>query len=256
MSSPVSGGGGGKMAPPSPTGDKKPQKNERATLELYESSPTTGGRKLDSPIGKIEFQFNPKELTLAKTVKWESKAGKGSKSAAPPEFQGPEPGKLTLEMFFDATAKHDGSVVDKVDKLFSCCVATEKTHANDKPMPPLVKFVWGGISSFPAYVTSVSVKYSLFTAQGVPIRATCTVSLQEMPGEKKKQNPTSGALAARSMHRVIVGDTLASIAYNEYGDPTLWRPLAHFNRVDDPLRMRLGSVLMLPSAAELTGQGN
>ena len=101
-------------------------------------------------------------------------------------------------MFFDATAKHDGSVVDKVDKLFSCCVATEKTHANDKPMPPLVKFVWGGITSFPAYVTSVSVKYSLFTPQGVPIRATCTVSLQEMPGEKKKQNPTSGALAARS----------------------------------------------------------
>ena len=252
MNSPVQGGGGGQLSPPSPTGDKKPQKNERAHLEMYESSPTTGGRKLDAQIGKIDFQFNPKELTIAKTVKWESKAGTGAKKAAPPEFKGPEPGKLTLEMFFDATAKHDGSVVAAVEKLFSCCVATEKTHANDKPMPPLVKFVWGGITSFPAYVTSVSVKYTLFTPQGVPIRAVCTVSLQEMPGEKGKQNPTSGSLATRSMHRVIFGDTLASVAYHEYGDPTLWRRLGYFNKVDDPLRIPLGSVLMLPSAAELT----
>jgi nucleoid-associated protein YgaU len=252
MTSPMQGGSGGALKPPSPSGDANRQKVERAQLIMYESSPTTGGRKLDGEIGKIDFQFNPKELTIAKTVKWDSKPSTGSKAAAPPEFKGPEPGKLTLEMFFDATAKHDGSVVAAVDKLFSCCVATEKTHANNKPMPPLVKFKWGGITSFPAYVTSVSAKYTLFSADGTPIRATCTVSLQEMPGEKGKQNPTSGSIAARSIHRVVVGDTLASIAYREYGDPTLWRPLATFNRVDDPLRVPLGSVLMLPSAAELS----
>jgi nucleoid-associated protein YgaU len=96
----------------------------------------------------------------------------------------------------------------------------------------------------------------LFTADGTPIRAICTVSLQEMPGEKGKQNPTSGALAARSIHRVVVGDSLASVAYGEYGDPTLWRQLAAFNGIDDPMRVPLGSVLMLPSAAELTEAAN
>src|SRR6478752_2021979 len=252
MTSPVTGGGGGKPTPPSPTGDTSKQKVERAQLKMYESSEVAGGRKLDGEIGVIDFQFNPKEVTIAKTVKWGSEASAGAKKAAPPQFKGPEPGKLTLEMFFDATAKHDGSVVAAVEKLFSCCVATEKTHANDKPMPPLVKFVWGGITSFPAYVTSVSAKYTLFSADGTPIRAVCTVSLQEMPGEKGKQNPTSGSLATRSMHRVIVGDSLASVAYHEYGDPTLWRRLGYFNKIDDPLRIPLGSVLMLPSAAELT----
>jgi len=251
MTSPMLGGGGGKLTPPSPTGDKTSQQVERAQLKMYESSPATGGRKLDGEIGTINFQFNPKEVTIAKTVKWDSKASTGAKQAAPPEFKGPEPGKLTLEMFFDATAKHDGSVVEAVEKLFSCCVATEKTHANDKPMPPLVVFKWGAITSFPAYVTSVSAKYTLFSAGGVPIRAICTVSLQEMPGEKGKQNPTSGSLAVRSIHRVVVGDTLASVAYGEYGDPTLWRQLAYFNRIDDPARIPPGSVLMLPSAAEL-----
>ena len=252
MTSPMLGGGGGTLSPPSPSGDTGRQQVERASLKMYESSPATGGRKLDAEIGSIDFQFNPKEVTLAKTVKWDSKPSTGSKKAGPPQFKGPEPGKLTLEMFFDATAKHDGSVVEAVEKLFSCCVASEKTHANDKPMPPLVVFKWGAITSFPAYVTSVSAKYTLFSAAGVPIRAVCTVALQEMPGEKGKQNPTSGALATRSIHTLVVGETLASIAYGEYGDPTLWRELAAFNRIDDPLRVQLGTPILLPSAAELT----
>ena len=252
MTAPMLGGGGGKLTPPSPTGDKSAQQVERAKLIMHESTEVPGGRKLAAEIGTIEFQFNPKEVTIAKTVKWDSKPSTGAKKAGPPEFKGPEPGKLSLEMFFDATAKHDGSVVEAVEKLFTCCTGTDKTHANDKPIPPLVIFKWGAITSFPAYVTSVSAKYTLFSAGGVPIRAVCTVSLQEMPGEKGKQNPTSGSLAVRSVHRVVNGDTLASVAYNEYGDPTMWRQLAYFNRIDDPARIPLGSVLMLPSAAELT----
>jgi nucleoid-associated protein YgaU len=50
---------------------------------------------------------------------------------------------------------------------------------------------------------------------------------------------------------MVVGDSLASLAYAEYGDPTLWRYLASFNRIDDPLRIPQGSVVLLPSAAEL-----
>jgi nucleoid-associated protein YgaU len=247
----VYGGGGTALSPPSPSGDGSRPQVQRASLKLYDSSPTTGGRKLDGQTGSIDFQFNPKEVTIAKSAKWESKPASGAKKASPPQFTGPDPCKLTLEMFFDATAKHDASVVAAVEKLFSCLVATEKTAANDKPVPPLVVFTWGQITSFPSYVTQVSAKYTLFSPDGTPIRAVCSVSLQEMPGEKRKQNPTSGSLAVRSTHRMVVGDSLASVAYSEYGDPTMWRSLASFNRIDDPMRIPLGSVLMLPSAAEL-----
>ena len=68
------------------------------------------------------------------------------------------------------------------------------------------------------------------------------------PRSDAAQILTTGSAVA---YVVQSGDTLASIAYREYGDPTLWRPLAHFNRVDDPARLPLGSVLMLPSASEL-----
>jgi len=244
-----SAGGGGGGAPAA-----RPNLN-RATLELYEAKPAGGGSEPGAPIDRIPFQFNPKELTIAKSAKWERKNARGSKTAGPPEFTGADPCKLTLEIFFDATDTMDGSVVDRVEKLFRCCVPTEQSLAQKKASPPLAVLHWGKVTTFAAFVTSVQAKYTLFTQEGTPIRATCSVSLEEMPGDPLKQNPTSGALAARSLHTVVAGDSLASIAYHEYGDPTMWRPLARFNEIDDPIRLRLGTTLFLPAVDELLVAG-
>ena len=227
---------------------------DKAKLSLYDPSPSPGGGQTGSKRGVITFQFNPKEVTITKSAKWERKPTKGSKKAGPPEFTGPEPSKMTLEMFFDATGPRDGSVVAAVEKLLSCCVPTEESSGQKKPSPPLVVLHWGSISSFPAFVTSVSAKFTLFSSDGTPIRAVCSVSLEEMPGEPFRQNPTSGSHEVRRVHRTVAGDSLASVAYAEYGDPTAWRPLAAFNGIDDPLRVPTGTVLLLPSPEELASR--
>ena len=227
----------------------------RAALELYDAKPAGGGSKPGSPLGRIPFQFNPKELSIQKSAKWERKPARGAKTAGPPEFTGADPCKLTLEIFFDATDTLDGSVVARVEQLFGCCVPTDQSLGQKKASPPLVVLHWGKVTSFAAFVTSVQAKYTLFTPDGTPIRATCSVALEEMPGDPLNQNPTSGALAARSLHTVVAGDSLASIAYREYGDPTLWRPLAAFNNIDDPIRLRLGTSLFVPGADELLAGG-
>lgn len=73
-----------------------------------------------------------------------------------------------------------------------------------------------------------------------------------MPGEEfRRQNPTSGSYEVRRSHRTIAGDSLASVAFAEYGDPAAWRALAAFNGIDDPLRMPTGTLLLLPSPDEL-----
>jgi nucleoid-associated protein YgaU len=238
-----------------PAGNKAiaaPSQIEKAKLMLYDPSPSPGGGGgPGAKRGEVAFQFNPKEVTITKSAKWERKTSKGSKSAGPPEFTGPEPSKMTLEMFFDATSTQDGSVVKAVESLLSCCVATEKSAGQKKASPPLVVLRWGSLSSFPAFVTSVSAKFTLFNSDGIPIRALCSVSLEEMPGDQSRQNPTSGSHEVRRVHRTIAGDSLASVAYAEYGDPTAWRALAAFNGIDDPLRVRTGTVLLVPSPEEL-----
>jgi nucleoid-associated protein YgaU len=77
--------------------------------------------------------------------------------------------------------------------------------------------------------------------------------MEEMGGETSGQNPTSGALAARSVRTVVSGDSLPSMAYREYGDPTLWRALAEANEIDDPMRLPVGVTLLVPALEELDG---
>jgi Contractile injection system tube protein/LysM domain len=247
---------GGTLADPGDKGGKSAKgrpKLDKASLTLYDPAPASGGSQAGKKRGAIAFQFNPKEVTIAKTAKWERKTTKGSKKAGPPEFSGAEPCKLTVEMFFDATSTQDGSVVQAVEQLFSCCVPTEESAGQKKPSPPIVVLQWGKISSFPAFVTSVSAKYTLFNGQGLPIRALVSVAMEEMPGEPFRQNPTSGSQDVRRVHRTVAGDTLASVAYAEYGDPTQWRALAAYNGIDDPMRVRSGTTLLLPAPEELAG---
>lgn len=241
---------GGTTAP-SPSGDTSRPQMEKAALRLYDPTPSTGGSAPGAERGSISFQFNPKEVTIQKTAKWERKTAKGAKKAGPPEFSGSEPCKLTLELFFDASGKHDGSVVAAVESLFGCCVPTDDSVGKKKPSPPLVVLHWGAITSFPAFITSVSAKYTLFSAEGIPIRAVCSVALEEMPNEPWRQNPTSGGQAVRHSHTMLDGDSLASVAFAEYGDPTMWRAIAAYNSIDDPIRFGAGSVLQLPAPEEL-----
>jgi nucleoid-associated protein YgaU len=111
-----------------------------------------------------------------------------------------------------------------------------------------VLFEWGQAIRFKGYVESVAVKYTMFRGQGTPIRGTVTVAMKEFPQPTAKQNPTSGSMTGHRTHRVVAGDSLASIAYVEYGDPNGWRRLADANGIDDPLRVRDGTVLHVPPA--------
>jgi nucleoid-associated protein YgaU len=224
---------------------------KKAFISVHSPKPAKDGYEPGGQKDEIGFQFNPKEVTIAKSAKWEHKPAKGSKSAPPPEFTGSDPCKLTVEMFFDATGAKNGSVLEVVEKLFNCCIPTEQSAGQKKPTPPLVVLHWGSISTFPAVITSVSAKYTLFRADGTPIRAVCSVSMEEMPGAPARQNPTSGSDSIRRVHRTVIGDSLASIAYAEYGDPNHWRPLAAYNAIDDPLRLPTGRTILLPSLEEM-----
>lgn len=233
------------------TDSSERSKLEHAYLQLYEPSKENDLASPGPATERIEFQFNPKELTMAKAASWARNTTKGSKKSGPPQYNGPQPSKLSLEMFFDASAAQDDSVVKKVDKLFACCIPTTESHQQKKSSPPWVVFRWGPLTGFLAYISSVSAKYTRFTSGGMPIRAVVTVTLEELAGEAPKQNPTSGGLHPRRVHTVVAGETLAGIAYGEYGSSTLWRRVAEANGIDDPMRLRPGNRVFLPSVEEL-----
>jgi hypothetical protein len=157
---------------------------------------------------------------------------------------------LSVEVFLDAWETGD-SITKDIDLLTSCCTPLQDTISSKKPSPPWVLFGWGTRVHITAFVKSVDVKCTMFKPDGTPIRASCTVVMQELPPAVAKQNPTSGSLTNNRVRTVVAGDSLASIAYQEYRQPAAWRALAEVNNIDDPLRLPAGTRLLVPDLDEI-----
>uniref|UniRef100_A0AAU2V690 LysM peptidoglycan-binding domain-containing protein n=1 Tax=Streptomyces sp. NBC_00003 TaxID=2903608 RepID=A0AAU2V690_9ACTN len=234
-----------------PTGGKAAGLS-RATLAIHQP-PTDLGGAVGGLMGEVKFQFNPSQVQLGRSSTWVVMPAIAYTRGAPAKFTGAQPAALQLEVFLDASGTPSSNTVQKqVDLLLSCCEVTPQSVASKAPSPPFVKFSWGSFSTveFTAYVTSVNANYTLFSPNGTPLRATCNLSLTEVATNTKGQNPTSGALSARRVHRTVAGDTLASLAWREYGDATRWRVIAEANEIDDPMRLRPGTELLLPASSE------
>ncbi|ANZ38865.1 peptidase M23 [Lentzea guizhouensis] len=229
------------------------KKMEHASITVHEPPKPGGLQQPGTKLSEIKFQFNPKELTLAKNAKWQRQTQPNAAKSGVPEFKGAEPAKLQLEIFLDSTDTMGDATIKLVEELFNLTVPTKDSRTNGKGSPPWVIFKWGTTTGFPSFVSSVSAKYTLFTPGGMPVRAVCTVSLEEVSGEPGGQNPTSGAKEARGAHVLTAGDSLQSLAYRAYGNPELWRHIAEANGIDDPMRLRLGSTLLVPALEEIDG---
>jgi hypothetical protein len=199
------------------------------------------------------FRYNPTEYTVSKSARWNRPPTRGAESSTPPEFTGSDPTTIGMEIFFDAFEEAVGDVSGDVDTLLTWTRPTPVSIARSLPQPPLLRFIWGPnpvLQTFQGYLKSVQAKYTMFRRDGTPVRATATISLEEVTAEAAGQNPTSGAREGRSAHVVAEGESLPSIAYREYGLASLWRGLAVFNGIDDPMRLTPGAELLLPTQAE------
>ena len=206
--------------------------------------------------GEIPCWFNPKEYSITKQNSWEVKAVTGTNLPVA-QFTGGQARKLTLDLLFDSSDSNlkVREVTDKLFKMMEINPSLGSGGQKNSGRPPMVTFKWGSVVSFKAVCDNLSIQYTLFRPDGEPIRAQAKVSLIQVekakdkstnPGSSQGQNPTTRAIAGISSHVVRDGDSLQSIAYSAYGDPTRWRPIAEANGIDDPLRLRRGTTLTIP----------
>ncbi|HKF75339.1 MAG TPA: peptidase M23 [Candidatus Dormibacteraeota bacterium] len=202
---------------------------------------------------RLEFRFNPKEYSISKSATWNRPTSKSAKHATAPEFGGVQPQTVQMELFFDDW-EGSGDLVKDIETLLGWLKPTDKSiNQKKKPQPLALQFRWGGqqpLAEFKGFLKSVSAKYTMFRSDGTPVRATAQISLEEIPTDPPKTNPTSGAIAGRRSHVMAAGDSLHSVAFREYDDPALWRGLAAVNGIDDPLRVAPGTRLLIPTADE------
>jgi nucleoid-associated protein YgaU len=224
--------------------------------------PTTGLEKaiissLDFSSEKVTCLFNPKEYTFSKQNQYKPKKTTGG-NVPQFTFEGGGAATLDMELFFDTYADSTPGEPAKdvrkeyTDKIWRLMYVDErlKDKKSKKARPPRVRFQWGESWGFNAVITKISQKFTLFAQDGTPLRATLNVGFQQEKDSEtlQKQNPTSGGMGGERFWTVEEGDTLGWIAYQEYGETSMWRVIAEANDLDNVRELSAGTVLLIPNA--------
>lgn len=156
---------------------------------------------IDNPKLQVCAQYNPKELSVTKSVTWEdhkSVANNTQKNARSDKsdqddltFKGGAPRSISIEFLFDGYEENQ-SVEPDVETLEELA-SVQKPDAplTDEPLrrPHHCVITWGlgndRMRPFLCVINKLDVKYMVWDRSGRPLRATCTVSVTEAIQMKK-----------------------------------------------------------------------
>ncbi|MFB2979714.1 LysM peptidoglycan-binding domain-containing protein [Microseira sp. BLCC-F43] len=198
--------------------------------------------------------FNPQQISISKT-RWQ---GQGN-SLQPAD----ESATLTVELFFDTSLLNAeqisgiGSIIglnlsgssrlkDVRKSTIKIYQLTEKKSGLGAiPRPPICRMKWGRTTVlFQGFIKQLNKTFTRFLADGTPVRAKLNCRFEEWISpeiKQKEQNPID-----RPIRIVRRGETLTSIAAEEYNNPALWRVIAAANRLDNPRQITPGQRLTVP----------
>jgi len=204
---------------------------------------------------RIDCMFNPAKFSFTAANRWEAEAIPGQVTPTK-RFAGGESGTFSLSLVFDTTAAGT-SVTSYTDQLLGLMKVDTSLSGYDATRnngrPPWVKFNWGAsIHTFRAIITNLSVTFTYFSSDGLPLRANVEMNCEQYEPDANwgPQNPTSGTPTPNRTHLVRVGDSLDRISARYYGDSTRWRTIASANGLHDPLALKPGTLLAIPERSE------
>ncbi len=188
----------------------------------------------------VNFMFNPFEYTLSKSNTWQDKAVTGQ-NLPYVNFQQGGPITLKLTLHFDSQAMGT-DVRNFTDKLWKMVMINEaKADAKTgKGQPPPVVFDWGKLH-FKAIITSLSQKFTLFTATGIPLRCTVDIDLRQYLDEAGETGTAQAG--SSSPAKAPVTATQGQRLDNMTDNPNDQRKVAEKNNINNPLKVPTGTKL-------------
>lgn len=153
---------------------------------------------IDTPDVIVTAHYNPKEIQIDRSVPWQTHDSRDNRAwykredlpQHDLEYTGAEPRTMSIELLFDGYEANRSvePIVDRLDELASIRDLDSLEEA--KRAPRVCMVTWGtGQRPFRCVIESLSVKYTMFSRSGMPLRATCTLKLKEavrvVPAKKR-----------------------------------------------------------------------
>jgi hypothetical protein len=242
---------------------------QKLTIEAFKTIDCTG-----SSLGSIELQVNPETLKFKYEISWDGGGGgdedNGGEGAAGesieilkaptykfPEFSIPTfiidatgvlpaPGKISLE---------EGgmpSVLPYITELKKICY----NYIDTIHGPPFVKITWGKIMPasanaqdqvdgvFKGRLNSMDVEFTLFGAEGNPVRAQIDMSFGSAVNPETR--PTGNSPDLSHIIDVKYGDNLPKLCKDIYGSPEFFLQVAKINNLPSIYAIEPGMQLLFP----------
>jgi hypothetical protein len=135
---------------------------------------------LEGPRIVVSAMYNPKEISVDKSVPWAKSPS--SKGDAPMlEFTSADGRVMSFELMFDGFETGTNVHAAFVESLVRLANVQDPDGPEDKRRPPRVGVKWGTgkLPEFQGVIESIGTKYTMFLADGTPVRATCHVKVRE-----------------------------------------------------------------------------
>ncbi|HEX2912442.1 MAG TPA: LysM peptidoglycan-binding domain-containing protein [Chloroflexia bacterium] len=220
------------------------------------------GEKKGDP---VTVQFNPETLKVSFSnqvvppTNTNNRAG-DQRGTASIQYVGKGATKLSVQLWFDVTAEADYSREKDVRKLtekVAYFIKPQKVSGN-KQVAPAVRFLWGTFK-FDGIVESMEESLEFFSNEGVPLRASVTLSLTQTsfqfqfealgPAEPNASPPgasngvgNSAPPGTQPLTPAPQGVSLQSLAA---GLGVAWQAIAEANGIENPRLLSPGQLINL-----------
>ena len=187
--------------------------------------------------------------------------------------------EMILDLLFDTTLAGDtaepGDVRALTRPLWN--LAENSADAQGQAQIPIVRMVWGKAMNERGMVTAVAERLEFFDESGVPRRSWlrmrfCRINPEDLTDTSTPSTPDLDSLlplesledgSTRASEEAIGGpqpsedsdsgtSRLDEIAFRNYGSSSLWRLVAWFNNVADPLHVTAGTLLRIPDLPSMS----
>jgi hypothetical protein len=236
---------------------------------------------IESTGERIGCLLNPNTLVVRRSAGISQRRAAGSHLTGvgltddPLLFTGGGRTELDLELLFDVSLAGPDNPADDVRQLTTPLWQLAENRASGPAAdslrrPPLVRFVWGKSWNVPGVVAAISERLEQFDGSGLAQRSWLTMRLlrvEEPPAadtaERAPQpppelpSPSAAPEADVQVHQVLgtgagpgepqQSESLYEVAFRYYGNPGMWRLIAAYNGIADPLRVPAGTVLRIPA---------
>ena len=153
----------------------------------------------------VSAQYNPAELVVTRTINWSKPAAAtqggaqqggsggsgGSGDEMAQEFTGIEPRTIEISLLFDNVegGRRGVNVATQIAALEQMAsVIDPKASTEDKRRPHHCVVIWPNtLPRFECVIKGLTTTYQMFDAMGIPLRATCKVTLVEASAVSRKK---------------------------------------------------------------------